>query len=189
MTKTDPAGWLTRDAYTALRPPLARAAAAEAVLTGLDAADLEQAAWLRLLEQAKAQGPPADPRPGLLAAVRSEARAALGTLRREGTGPRRPARWPPARRLPRGPVPEPGGRRRVPPGGRRAHPALPHPGRRPALRARSHVPRNRRNVGYLTGQRGAGTFPLPGMPAQNARDGGWSSWRGGNGAIDNRRNR
>ncbi|MBL0779085.1 sigma-70 family RNA polymerase sigma factor, partial [Streptomyces albidoflavus] len=59
MTKTDPAGWLTRDAYTALRPPLARAAAAEAALTGLDAADLEQAAWLRLLERAKAQGPPA----------------------------------------------------------------------------------------------------------------------------------
>ncbi|WDV33696.1 hypothetical protein OIM90_27855 [Streptomyces sp. AD16] len=94
MTKTDPAGWLTRDAYTALRPPLARAAAAEAALTGLDAADLEQAAWLRLLEQAKAQGPPADPRPGLLAAVRSEARAALGALRREGPGLGGPARWP-----------------------------------------------------------------------------------------------
>ncbi|AXQ58146.1 RNA polymerase sigma factor [Streptomyces koyangensis] len=90
MTKTDPAGWLTHDAYIALRPPLARAAAAEAVLTGLDAADLEQAAWLRLLERAKAQGPPADPRPGLLAAVRSEARAALGAPRREAAGPRRP---------------------------------------------------------------------------------------------------
>ncbi|NEE58308.1 sigma-70 family RNA polymerase sigma factor, partial [Streptomyces sp. SID8455] len=27
MTKTERAGWLTRDAYAALRPPLARAAA------------------------------------------------------------------------------------------------------------------------------------------------------------------
>ncbi|WP_436736095.1 RNA polymerase sigma factor [Streptomyces sp. BBFR102] len=90
MTKTDPAGWLTRDTYAALRPPLARAAAAEAVLTGLDAADLEQAAWLRLLEGARTLGPPADPGPGLLAAVRSEARAALEALRREAVAQRRP---------------------------------------------------------------------------------------------------
>ncbi|MFB6594641.1 MULTISPECIES: RNA polymerase sigma factor [Streptomyces diastaticus group] len=90
MTKTERAGWLTRDAYAALRPPLARAAAAEAALSGLDAADLEQAAWLRLLERARVQGPPADPRPGLLAAVRSEARAAREPARRETARLRRP---------------------------------------------------------------------------------------------------
>ncbi|EFE80223.1 predicted protein [Streptomyces albidoflavus] len=100
MTKTDPAGWLTRDAYTALRPPLARAAAAEAVLTGLDAADLEQAAWLRAgWEQAKAPGarPPTRAPGTARRCPAAKGRAAPGgPLRREGAGTTgAPPRWPP----------------------------------------------------------------------------------------------
>lgn len=65
---------------TRLRPLLVAEAAAEAVPGGIEAADLEQAVWLRLLEL---PGPPADPAPWLRAAVRAEVRRAARRLRRE----------------------------------------------------------------------------------------------------------
>jgi RNA polymerase sigma factor (sigma-70 family) len=69
------------DELTRLRPLLAAEAAAEAVPGGIEAADLEQAVWVRLLELRE---PPADPAVWLRAAVRAEVRRAGRRLRREG---------------------------------------------------------------------------------------------------------
>ncbi|MFI6684470.1 sigma-70 family RNA polymerase sigma factor [Streptomyces sp. NPDC050485] len=66
------------DLVTALSPLLAAEAAAEAPGTGVDAADLEQAVWVRLLEQH-----PADPARWVRTAVRAEARRARRLRRHE----------------------------------------------------------------------------------------------------------
>lgn len=69
------------EALAALAPLLRAEAAAEAGPAGMAAEDLEQAAWLRLLERG---GPPWHDAPGRLrAAVRGEARAARRRARRE----------------------------------------------------------------------------------------------------------
>jgi DNA-directed RNA polymerase specialized sigma24 family protein len=72
------------DPFAALAPLLAAEAAAEAgcgAVAGLDAADLEQAVWLRLLE---GPGPPSGAAAGWLrAAVRAEVRGARRRARRE----------------------------------------------------------------------------------------------------------
>ncbi|MEV5980499.1 sigma-70 family RNA polymerase sigma factor [Streptomyces sp. NPDC052114] len=67
----------------ALRPLLAAEASAEALGSGTDPGDLEQAVWLRLLERLEAEGPPADPARWLRGAVRTEARRTRHTTRRE----------------------------------------------------------------------------------------------------------
>ncbi|WP_405782319.1 sigma-70 family RNA polymerase sigma factor [Streptomyces sp. NBC_00859] len=66
------------DLVTELSPLLAAEAAAEAAAAGVDPADLEQAVWVRLLEQT-----PAEPRRWLRSAVRAEARRARRRARRE----------------------------------------------------------------------------------------------------------
>ncbi|TKA12419.1 sigma-70 family RNA polymerase sigma factor [Actinacidiphila oryziradicis] len=77
------------DELTRLRPLLAAEAAAEAVPGGIEAADLEQAVWLRLLEL-PGSTPPSDTAAWLRAAVRAEARRAARRVRRE-------VRYPPGR--------------------------------------------------------------------------------------------
>ncbi|MCM2577093.1 sigma-70 family RNA polymerase sigma factor [Streptomyces meridianus] len=64
------------DLFTTLRPLLAVEASAEAHGHGVDAEDLEQGVWLRLLERTRWLGPPAAPAAWLRTAVRTEARAA-----------------------------------------------------------------------------------------------------------------
>jgi RNA polymerase sigma factor (sigma-70 family) len=76
-------GVTPEDFFTALRPLLAAEAAAEAYGTGAEAADFEQAVWLRLLERTRGAGPPPAPADWLRAAVRAEARAARRRARRE----------------------------------------------------------------------------------------------------------
>ncbi|KAF4406129.1 MULTISPECIES: RNA polymerase subunit sigma [Streptomyces] len=73
------------DLLTSLRPLLAAEAAAEAYGTGIEAADLEQGVWLRLLERGRETGPlPAPEAAGWLrAAVRTEVRGARRRARRE----------------------------------------------------------------------------------------------------------
>ncbi|MEU3465084.1 sigma-70 family RNA polymerase sigma factor [Streptomyces sp. NPDC006733] len=71
---------LREDELTRLRPLVAAEAAAEAVPGGIEAADVEQAVWLRLLELAV---PPSDPARWLRAAVRREVREAARRVRRE----------------------------------------------------------------------------------------------------------
>jgi RNA polymerase sigma factor (sigma-70 family) len=71
------------DLLTSLRPLLAAEAAAEAPGAGVEAADLEQSVWLRLLERTRAAGPPSDPAAWLRASVRTEARSARRRTRRE----------------------------------------------------------------------------------------------------------
>ncbi|MET9531832.1 sigma-70 family RNA polymerase sigma factor [Streptomyces sp. NPDC006649] len=66
------------DLVTELSPLLAAEAAAEAAAAGMDPADLEQAVWVRLLEQT-----PAEPRRWVRSAVRAEARRARRQARRE----------------------------------------------------------------------------------------------------------
>ncbi|MEV8568802.1 sigma-70 family RNA polymerase sigma factor [Streptomyces sp. NPDC051322] len=66
------------DLVNELSPLLAAEAAAEAFAAGVDPADLEQAVWVRLLEQT-----PAEPRRWVRAAVRAEARRARRQARRE----------------------------------------------------------------------------------------------------------
>ncbi|MEV7192964.1 sigma-70 family RNA polymerase sigma factor [Streptomyces sp. NPDC093510] len=66
-----------------LRPLLAAEASAEALGSGADPGDLEQAVWLRLLERLESDGPPADPALWLRGAVQSEARRTRRTSRRE----------------------------------------------------------------------------------------------------------
>lgn len=58
-------------------------AAAEAQAAGTEAADLEQAVWLRLLERMAAAALPADPARWVRGAVRAEVRAARRRARRE----------------------------------------------------------------------------------------------------------
>ncbi|MBZ4323873.1 RNA polymerase sigma factor [Streptomyces huiliensis] len=82
------------DLVTSLRPLLAAECAAEAPAAGIDAADLEQAVWVRLLSD-RYDGSPAGRRKGrrprrpeppalrLRAVVRAEARAAGRLARRE----------------------------------------------------------------------------------------------------------
>ncbi|MEU9302307.1 sigma-70 family RNA polymerase sigma factor [Streptomyces sp. NPDC048269] len=74
---------LKADVFEKLGPLLSAEAAAEAPGTGVDAADLEQAVWVRLLESG-----PRDPDPDgrvrwLRRAVRAEARLARRRARRE----------------------------------------------------------------------------------------------------------
>ncbi|MEV4442492.1 sigma-70 family RNA polymerase sigma factor [Streptomyces sp. NPDC049577] len=76
MTPSDPSDLLTR-----LRPLLAAECAAEAPAAGVDAADLEQAVWVRLLSEHRAGTRP--PAARLRAAVRAEARRARRRSRRE----------------------------------------------------------------------------------------------------------
>ncbi|WP_328539768.1 sigma-70 family RNA polymerase sigma factor [Streptomyces sp. NBC_00344] len=66
------------DLVTELSPLLAAEAAAEAFAAGVDPADLEQAVWVRLLEQT-----PDEPRRWVRSAVRAEARLARRQARRE----------------------------------------------------------------------------------------------------------
>ncbi|MEU0246390.1 sigma-70 family RNA polymerase sigma factor [Streptomyces sp. NPDC006235] len=74
---------MTPDLVSALRPLLTAEASAEAYAAGVDAGDLEQAVWLRLLERLDAEGPPRDPQEWLRRAVRSEARRTRRTSRLE----------------------------------------------------------------------------------------------------------
>ncbi|QEV17102.1 RNA polymerase sigma factor [Streptomyces alboniger] len=67
----------------ALRPLLAAEASAEALGSGDDPGDLEQAVWLRLLERLESDGPPADPALWLRGAVQSEARRSRRATQRE----------------------------------------------------------------------------------------------------------
>lgn len=71
------------DLLTTLRPLLAVEASAEAHGHGVDAEDLEQSVWLRLLERTRRLGPPPAPAAWLRAAVRTEVRAARRRARRE----------------------------------------------------------------------------------------------------------
>lgn len=73
------------DLVTELRPLLAAEAAAEAAAAGVDPADLEQAVWVRLLEQA-----PAEPRRWVGSAVRAEAHRARRQTERELPYPAEP---------------------------------------------------------------------------------------------------
>ncbi|MCF3182961.1 sigma-70 family RNA polymerase sigma factor [Streptomyces polychromogenes] len=66
-----------------LRPLLSAEAAAEAPAAGVDAADLEQAVWVRLLEQGPPGPAPAGRARWLRRAVRAEARLARRHTRRE----------------------------------------------------------------------------------------------------------
>ncbi|MFD7625825.1 sigma-70 family RNA polymerase sigma factor [Streptomyces sp. NPDC059851] len=68
------------DLLNQLGPLLSAEAAAEAPGTGVDAADLEQAVWVRLLEYGPA---PTEPARWLRRAVRAEARVARRRARRE----------------------------------------------------------------------------------------------------------
>ncbi|MEU6342607.1 sigma-70 family RNA polymerase sigma factor [Streptomyces sp. NPDC046977] len=68
------------DELTRIRPLLAAEAAAESVPGAVEAADLEQSVWLRLLELPE---PPADPAGWLRRAVRAEARLAGRHARHE----------------------------------------------------------------------------------------------------------
>ncbi|MFE2285838.1 RNA polymerase sigma factor [Streptomyces sp. NPDC059443] len=68
------------DLLDKLRPLLSAEAAAEAAGTGVDAADLEQAVWVRLLEHRHTLAEPAD---WLRRAVRAEGRRARRRARRE----------------------------------------------------------------------------------------------------------
>ncbi|MFD5622304.1 RNA polymerase sigma factor [Streptomyces yangpuensis] len=74
------------DLVNELGPLLSAEAAAEAPAAGMDAADLEQAVWVRLLESGRRAPDPADPaEPArwLRRAVRAEARLARRRARRE----------------------------------------------------------------------------------------------------------
>ncbi|GAA3490505.1 sigma-70 family RNA polymerase sigma factor [Streptomyces cremeus] len=74
----------------ALTPLLAAEAAAEALGAGVDAADLEQAVWVRLLEHPGTALPP-QPAGLLRGAVRAEARLARRRVRREAPYAAEPA--------------------------------------------------------------------------------------------------
>ncbi|MEU7109513.1 sigma-70 family RNA polymerase sigma factor [Streptomyces sp. NPDC046215] len=71
------------DLLTALRPLLAAECAAEAPAAGVEAADLEQDVWVRLLSERAARSRPALSALRLRAAVRAEARVARRRTRRE----------------------------------------------------------------------------------------------------------
>ncbi|MFF1380178.1 RNA polymerase sigma factor [Streptomyces sp. NPDC058308] len=82
---------MTHELIPTLRPLLAAEASAEALGSGADPGDLEQAVWLRLLERLEVAGPPADPALWLRGAVRSEARRTRHTSRREAAYASEPA--------------------------------------------------------------------------------------------------
>ncbi|MEV7677187.1 sigma-70 family RNA polymerase sigma factor [Streptomyces sp. NPDC088341] len=67
------------DLVRALLPLVSAEAAAEAPGTGLDAGDLEQSIWVRLLERLDGEGPPADLAHWVRDAVREEAHRARRT--------------------------------------------------------------------------------------------------------------
>ncbi|MGF1344679.1 sigma-70 family RNA polymerase sigma factor [Streptomyces flavovirens] len=67
----------------ALHPLVRAETAAEAPAAGIEAADLEQSVWLRLLERQAGHGQPADPARWVRAAVRAEARSARRRALRE----------------------------------------------------------------------------------------------------------
>ncbi|OKK15236.1 RNA polymerase subunit sigma [Streptomyces sp. CB00455] len=71
------------DLLTELGPLLSAEAAAEAPGTGVDAADLEQAVWVRLLESGLGTPDPTGRARWLRRAVRAEARVARRRARRE----------------------------------------------------------------------------------------------------------
>ncbi|WP_328297704.1 sigma-70 family RNA polymerase sigma factor [Streptomyces sp. NBC_00435] len=71
---------LKADLFDTLGPLLSAEAAAETAGTGVDAADLEQAVWVRLLEHRRT---PAEPVAWLRRAVRAEARLARRRAKRE----------------------------------------------------------------------------------------------------------
>ncbi|MFJ8981983.1 sigma-70 family RNA polymerase sigma factor [Streptomyces sp. NPDC102282] len=77
------AGDRGRAVVQALHALVRAEAAAEAPAAGTEAADLEQAVWLRLLERGTASAVPADPVRWVRAAVRAEARTARRRTRRE----------------------------------------------------------------------------------------------------------
>lgn len=79
---------LKADLFEKLGPLLSAEAAAETAGTGVDAADLEQAVWVRLLEHRRT---PAEPATWLRRAVRAEARLARRRARREVPYDHRPA--------------------------------------------------------------------------------------------------
>lgn len=74
-----------RELVGALAPLLVAESQAEAAAAGVEAGDLEQAVWLRLLERLDDDGPgvPAQPADWLRRAVRAEARRARRTAGRE----------------------------------------------------------------------------------------------------------
>ncbi|MFP3990137.1 sigma-70 family RNA polymerase sigma factor [Streptomyces sp. E11-3] len=82
------------DLVGALRPLLSAEAAAEALASGADPADLEQAVWLRLLERLDAEDPPPDPARWLRLAVRGESRRARRRARHERPYATEPAAAP-----------------------------------------------------------------------------------------------
>ncbi|WP_327322352.1 sigma-70 family RNA polymerase sigma factor [Streptomyces sp. NBC_01210] len=67
----------------ALGPLVSAEATAEAPGTALEAGDLEQAVWVRLLERLDRDGPPPDAARWVKSAVRAEARRARRTAARE----------------------------------------------------------------------------------------------------------
>ncbi|MER7725911.1 sigma-70 family RNA polymerase sigma factor [Streptomyces sp. NPDC096323] len=77
------AATLVRLLYPLVRAEANAEAAASATGAALDAADLEQAVWLRLLERPAGRGLPADPARWVRDTIRSEARRARRTARRE----------------------------------------------------------------------------------------------------------
>lgn len=74
---------LKADLFEKLGPLLSAEAAAEAPGTGVDAADLEQAVWVRLLESGPRDPDPTGRARWLRRAVRAEARLARRRARRE----------------------------------------------------------------------------------------------------------
>ncbi|MFE3829814.1 sigma-70 family RNA polymerase sigma factor [Streptomyces sp. NPDC059092] len=71
------------DLVRALLPLVRAEAAAEAPAAGVEAGDLEQGAWVRLLERPAAAGTPGDPARWVRDVVRAEARRARRTAARE----------------------------------------------------------------------------------------------------------
>ncbi|WP_329458732.1 sigma-70 family RNA polymerase sigma factor [Streptomyces sp. NBC_01497] len=85
MVTTPGAGEL----FAALSPLVRAEATAEAPAAAVEARDLEQAVWVRLLERLSGQGPPPDASRWVRETVRGEARRARRTAAREmpyGTG-------------------------------------------------------------------------------------------------------
>lgn len=66
-----------------LRPLVSAEATAEAPAAAMEAGDLEQAVWVRLLERLEGDGPPQDSARWVKSAVRAEARRARRTAARE----------------------------------------------------------------------------------------------------------
>ncbi|MFC9942700.1 sigma-70 family RNA polymerase sigma factor [Streptomyces pratensis] len=83
VAPADEAGGRRRETVHALHALVRAEAGAEAQAAGIEAADLEQAVWLRLLERRTGPDLPADPARWVRAAVRAEARAARRRARRE----------------------------------------------------------------------------------------------------------